>query len=248
MPKLIKNAKENIKNRGLCELISVRVGDGLNPIGEAETEGIIIAGMGGKLMEKIISEVNSMAERDVYIHSVAKTFDVQIQSIRSDVDRIISMRERSYKKSQAQKIKQETAGYSDRINPDYLKAPAVAKNEETVLGLLLLYPDHRKFVFTKDLLSENDFYTELNKRIFVYLKRAYNESDDNLISLNDEFTQEEIGRMSRMKVRRMELTSNGEDVLLECIDNLKKSVDKKTSENNVSMEDLQQIIFKKRSN
>lgn len=199
-------------------------------------------------VEKIISEVNSMAERDVYIHSVAKTFDVQIQSIRSDVDRIISMRERSYKKSQAQKIKQETAGYSDRINPDYLKAPAVAKNEETVLGLLLLYPDHRKFVFTKDLLSENDFYTELNKRIFVYLKRAYNESDDNLISLNDEFTQEEIGRMSRMKVRRMELTSNGEDVLLECIDNLKKSVDKKTSENNVSMEDLQQIIFKKRSN
>ena len=88
--------------------------------------------------------------------------------------------------------------------------------------------------------------TDLNKRIFSYIKRAYNEGDDHLIAMNDEFTQDEIGRISRMKIRRMELSSNDEIVLLECIDNLKKSVDKKTSEKTDTIDKLNEILSKKR--
>lgn len=197
-------------------------------------------------VEKLISEVNSMAERDVYIHAVAKKFEVQAASIRADVDRIVSRRERDYKRSQSQKIKQEAAGYSDRINPDFLKAPAVARNEETVLGLLLLFPNHRKKVFTEHLLSVDDFMTDLNKRIYSYIERAYNDGDDNLITINDEFTQDEIGRISRMKIRRMELSANDDSVLLECIENLRKSVDKKVSEKADTIDKLNEILSKKR--
>ena len=197
-------------------------------------------------VEKLISEVNSMAERDVYIHTVAKRFEVQASSIRSDVERIIAKRERSYKRNQTQRIRQESAGYSDRINPDFLKSPAVARNEETVLGLLLLFPDHRKKVFDEELLTEENFMTDLNRRIFAYIKRAYNDGDENLIAINDEFTQDEIGRISRMKIRRMELSSNDDSVLLECIDNLKKSVDKKTSEKTDTIDKLNEILSKKR--
>ena len=197
-------------------------------------------------VEKLISEVNSMAERDVYIHAVAKKFEVQAASIRADVDRIVSRRERDYKRSQSQKIKQEAAGYTDRINPDFLKAPAVARNEETVLGLLLLFPNHRKKVFTEQLLSVDDFMTDLNKRIYSYIERAYNDGDDNLITINDEFTQDEIGRISRMKIRRMELSANDGNVLLECIENLRKSVDKKVSEKADTIDKLNEILSKKR--
>lgn len=198
-------------------------------------------------VEKLISEVNSMAERDVYIHTVAKKFDVQASSIRSDVERIIAKKERAYKRNQTQRVRQESAGYSDRINPDFLKSPAVARNEETVLGLLLLFADHRKKVFVEELLTEENFMTDLNKRIFSYVKRAYEEGDDHLISMNDEFTQDEIGRISRMKIRRMELSSNDDSVLLECIDNLKKSVDKKTSEKTDTIDKLNEILSKKRT-
>ena len=198
-------------------------------------------------VEKLISEVNSMAERDVYIHTVAKKFDVQASSIRSDVERIIAKRERAYKRNQTQRVRQESAGYSDRINPDFLKSPAVARNEETVLGLLLLFADHRKKVFVDELLTEENFMTDLNKRIFSYLKRAYEEGDEHLIAMNDEFTQDEIGRISRMKIRRMELSSNDDSVLLECIDNLKKSVDKKTSEKTDTIDKLNEILSKKRT-
>ena len=199
-------------------------------------------------VEKLISEVNSMAERDVYISVVAKKFDVQSASIRADIDKIISKREFNYKRNQTQKIRQETAGYSDRINPDFIKSPAVAKNEETVLGLMLLFPNHRKKIFTDSLLSADNFMTDLNKRIFSYIERAYKEGDDNLITINEEFTAEEIGRISRMKIRRMELSSNDDAVLYECIDNLKKSVDKKESEKADTIDKLNAILSRKRDN
>ena len=198
-------------------------------------------------VEKLISEVNSMAERDVYIHVVAKKFDVHPASIRADVEVMISKRERAYKRSQTQKVRQESSGYSDRINPDFLKSPAVARNEETVLGLLLLFPNHRTKVFTEGLLTSDDFITDLNKRIFNYLQNAYNVQDENLTTLNEEFTQDEIGRISRMKVRRMELSSNDDTVLIECINNLKKSVDKKTSEKTDTIDQLQVLLSKKRA-
>ena len=187
-----------------------------------------------------------MAERDVYIGTVAKKFDVQQASIRADIERIIAKRVSAYKRNQTQKVRQEAVGYSDRTNPDFIKSPAVARNEETVLGLMLLFPNHRKKVFTESLLTEDDFITDLNKRIFAYIEKAHNEGDEHLITINDEFTQDEIGRISRMKIRRMELSSNDDAVLYECVDNLKKSVDKKTSEGTRTIDGLMQLLSKKR--
>ena len=199
-------------------------------------------------VEKLISEVNSMAERDIYINTVAKKFEVQQSSIRSDVDRIILKREREFKRNQGQKVRQESIGYSDRINPDFIKSPAVARNEETVLGLMLLFPNHRKKVFGEKLLNVDDFITDLNKRIFQYIQKAYLEGDEHFITMNDEFTQDEIGRISRMKIRRMELSSNDDSVLIDCIDNLKKSVDKKSSEKTDTIDKLNELLSKKREN
>lgn len=199
-------------------------------------------------VEKLISTVNSMAERDVYISNVAKRFDVQPASIRSDVDRIIANRERNFKRNQSQKVKQESVGYSDRTNPDFIKSPAVARNEETVLGLLLLFPNHRKTAFDNNLLSVDDFVTDLNKRIFSYIEKAYKDGDEHFITINDEFTQDEIGRISRMKIRRMQLSSNDDAVLTECIENLKRSVDKKTSEKTDTVDKLEELLSKKRAN
>ena len=198
-------------------------------------------------VEKLISEVNSMAERDVYINTVAKKFDVQASSIRSDVDRLIAKKVRAFKRDQSQKVKQESAGYADRVNPDAIKAPAVTKNEETVLGLMLLFPDHRSKIFKNELLTEDDFVTDLNRRVFAYIRRAYETGDDSFTSINDEFTQDEIGRISRMKIRRMELSSNDDSVLYESINNLKKSVEKKNSKDTTTVGDLEALLSKIRS-
>ena len=196
---------------------------------------------------KLISETYSSAERDLYIQTVSKLFGVEIKSVRNDVDKMIQKAERQWKKDESSRVKQDAVGYTDKVNPDFAKAPAVARNEENLLGLLLMYPEHRKTVFEKGLVSADDFITDLNKRIFSYLEKAYFEQEDSHFDIDDNFTTDERGRMARMKSVRMELSENGDKVLRDSIDNLKKSVSKKQNEKNSSMEDLLNLIKSKQN-
>ena len=196
-------------------------------------------------LEKIISEIYSAAERDIHIQTVSKTLGVDSKSIKTDVERIISKNIKEYKQKESQKMHQDSLGYSDKVNTDFIKAPAVAKNEEAVLGLLLLYPEHRKTVFEGARLTEADFFTDFNKKVFSYIESSYHR-DDTMLDMNDAFTSDEVGRITKMKISRMQLTDNGADVLESCIQNLKSSIDKKKSEKTNTYEGLQALINKKR--
>ena len=196
--------------------------------------------------EKLISETYSSAERDIYIQNISKLFGVDAKSIKSDVDRIIAKAATARRKEESNKIKQDAIGYSDKVNPDYIKAPAAAKNEETLLGLLLLYPEHRKKVFEEGLVDEADFFTDLNKRIFCYLRDAYHSGDESHLDMDACFTPDERGRITKMKLNRMELTDNGIDVLLEIIDRLRRSVSKKNNEKNSSLDSLARLLEAKK--
>ena len=194
-------------------------------------------------LEKLISSVYSMAERDVYIHAVSKRLGVDPRSIKVDVDKLAHKQINAYKRNENEKMKQSALGYADKVNPDFARAPAVATNEENVLGLLLIYPEHRKKVFEEGLLSVKDFYTGLNTRVFEYIKNEYfsdsgNQADD----MNSLFTPEEIGRITKMKLSRMQLDNNGTEVLLESIDFLKKSIEKKKATSAENINDLNNLI------
>ena len=197
--------------------------------------------------EKLISETYSSAERDIYIRTIAKRFDVDPQSVKADVNRIISKNAYNRRKEESNKIKQDAIGYSDKVNPDFIKAPAVAKNEENLLGLLFLYPEHRKSVFEKNLVSENDFFTDLNKRIFTYIKDAYFDREDSHLDLNEYFSEDEVGRITHMKLSRMQLGDNGDAVLGDSIDALKKSVFKKSIQKTNTYEGLNELLKIKRN-
>ena len=102
-------------------------------------------------------------------------------------------------------------------------------------------------MFEKGLLSEDDFFTDLNKRIFRYLKNAYECGDIYLSGINGEFTEDEVGRISHIKVQRMRFTVNGDNELEESIASLKKSIDKKNSEKTNTIDSLNERLAKLRS-
>ncbi len=54
--KPLKNGESHIREFGLENLIETRLGDGLNPIKTNEVESIIIAGVGGSLISKILND------------------------------------------------------------------------------------------------------------------------------------------------------------------------------------------------
>ena len=197
-------------------------------------------------LENLIAGVYSVAERDVYIQVVAKKFGVEFASVKADVDRIVSRNVTAYKRNEGKRVQQDTAGYSDRVNPDFIKAPAVARNEETVLGLLILYPEHRKYVFENKLLTLDDFFTELGKRIFNYLSEAYDKRDDTLVTMNESFSPEEMGRITKMKISRLSLSNNSQAVLIESIESLKRSIEKHKADSTDTMDGLEEFLRKKR--
>lgn len=193
-----------------------------------------------KECEMLISDVYSKAEQDIYINSVANIFGVKQENIRADVDKMLSKKLYEFKKNEADKMRKTAIGYADRVNPEFAKAPEIASNEENVLGLLLLYPEHRKKVILNQNLSEDDFFTAFGKRVFRYVLDLESEGEKEDINLI--FSPDEVGRITKMKFIRMKLTDNGDAAFDESVKMLKKSIDKKNATNLSSVSDLDRFL------
>ena len=193
----------------------------------------------------LISSIYSEAERDIYIHYVADKFGLPPAGIKTDVENLVKKNSRTAKREERQRNIESSVGYADKINPDFIKAPAIARNEENLLGLLLSYPEHRKKVFDEELIVVDDFYTELNRRIFNFVKDAYYNNDELFTEMNEVFSPEEVGRISKMKLVRLQF-GNDLNVLLEVIDSLKSAMAKRRLESVDSVDALAELLRQKR--
>lgn len=172
----------------------------------------------------LISGFYSAAERDVYIAEAARIMEVDASAIRRDVDRLIMKRQNEYREREKQKMHRDIAGFGDRVNPDFVKNPAASRAEETLLGLLLLREENRKLAFSgDDPLLEEDFYTEFGKKVLRFIRDAYDEGHAPDM-LDEHFTTEEVGRITRVRIARMQLTENGEEVFREGLALLRREV------------------------
>lgn len=63
----ILKAKENIEKYGLSDKISVRIADGLNGIEEYKPNSIVICGMGGELIARIINDCNYVKQQGIQL-------------------------------------------------------------------------------------------------------------------------------------------------------------------------------------
>ncbi|MBE6680142.1 MAG: DNA primase [Ruminococcaceae bacterium] len=195
----------------------------------------------------MISDIYSSAEREVYISAVSDKLGIPKDSIRADINRILKKKKNDFKKQESQKIIRQSAGFGDRVNPDYAKNIAAAKAEESVLGMLLLYPEHRKSVLEgKCELNEKDFFTEFGKRVFTSLIATAQNGNFETGLLGEFFTPEEQGRIMRMQLSRSQLSDNGADAFNESIRALKRETAFSDSED--SVDNILDIIKNKRNN
>ncbi|MBO5652994.1 MAG: DNA primase, partial [Clostridia bacterium] len=122
---------------------------------------------------RIISEVYSSVEREVYIREGAKRLGVDPRNMEKDVAQKLAVKRKEGAKKELQSARQNLSGYGDAVNPDYVKMPRVARFEEAVLGLLQLYPAFRSRAFGEPpLLTEDDFPTAFGKRVFGFIRGA----------------------------------------------------------------------------
>ena len=191
---------------------------------------------------ELISEFYSAVERDIYIDTAARKLSVPMDTLKADVGQKIRNRQKKENKDALRKVISESSGYGNRANPDYVRNPAAASAEETILGLLLYSPELIAQVQSEASLTKETFQTDFNRRVFSALMDIYSEQsslEEGLLS--EQFTPEEMGRIVGMKVRRTNLTNNGREVLKECIERLQNA---RTKGNKI--EDIEDIIGAKR--
>lgn len=173
---------------------------------------------------RIIAEVYSEAEREVYIGVVAEKLDIPRDSLKNDVRRMIRERERSQRRDEIREVINRTAGYGDRVNPDMMKNTGAVNTEENILGILLLYPENLAAVKKGRIgLASEDFFSEFNRRVFdESLLRCDETGRFDFSLLNEVFDTDSMGRITSMVVRRRQLKENGTELLCGMIERLRE--------------------------
>jgi len=197
----------------------------------------------------VIAGVYSSVEREIYIAEGAKRLSVDPKNLAADVSKKIAIRKRNATKDEAKSAREVLGGFGDKVNTDFAKMPRVARLEETVLGLLQLYPEYRTRTFGKEpLLTEDDFLTELGKRVFCFIRDAEAEDGFDSALLDTAFTPDEVGRIAGMRVLRLRLSDNGSAVFEECVTALKDAVaTEKKKDAPPSFDTLNDLLNRKRS-
>lgn len=199
----------------------------------------------GQSAVELISRFPSSVERSIYIQKAADALELDGKMLLSDVEKLIKKNNRQAEKERSQKIITASAGYMDRVNPQYVRNPGAASAEEAIIGMLLLQPEHILKVCEPSVgLTADDFATEFNRRVFeAIISHARKDESFDEGFLSAEFSEAETGRIIKMKVRRMELANNTETVMKECVAKLRESKSKKDI-NDVN--DLKEMIENKR--
>ena len=163
----------------------------------------------------IIAQTASSVEREIYINASAQRLSISAEVLTNDVKRYRAKMAREYRQKESRDLQMSARNFGDRVNPDAAKNPAAAAAEEAVLGLMLLYPEHRRAVCDgKVALTSEQFFTALGKRMFeVICELEQSEQGFDFSVMGERFTPDEMGRLVRVQQDRQALSNNGIDVL-----------------------------------
>ena len=154
-------------------------------------------------MTDFISTLASRPEREVYASRAAEKLSLTADSLRAEVERKFQKHEKKARKDQGKIALREQSGFGGSVNSDKLKFSSEASHEESILGLLLLRSDFGPEAMNN--LTEDDFATALNKKIFSLFKEEFEMGQEIVLSKNGVLSAREIGALENCRASRLEL-------------------------------------------
>jgi len=182
----------------------------------------------------LISGYHSGVEREVYISQVAKQLSLPVDVLKNQVDMSLRRRIREKKAQEQRGAQASIRNVGDRINPDAIKDVQAAAAEETILGLMLIYPEYRSAAADgSEGLTSQDFFTAFGRRAFEAIVAAHESPEGfSAPALEQSFTPDEVGRLQRMEQGRRALSENGPSVFREAIATLKRAMSQRADREN----------------
>ncbi len=171
-----------------------------------------------------IAKFYSAVEQEIYISKASDVLGISKDSLASEVRKAVKRRNTADASNFQKKIRTQALGIGDRVNPEYSSNPAAGAAEEAIIGIMLLYPERIAQVCSEaPPITENDFVTAFNRRVFAAIKKLYTSGSRDESALGEEFSTEEMGRIFRMKIKREGLDSASDEVFADNITALKAS-------------------------
>ena len=196
----------------------------------------------------MVARVWSSAEREVYLQAVAERLGLPIDSLRRDVERAQARIQRDRHQSEARAARMSALALDDRVNPEAAGNIRAAAAEDTVLGLMLLYEEHRRAVREGAVsLTADDFVTAFNRRVFEAIMELEN-SDGGFSTavLGEKFDPDEMGRLAKLAQARRNLSENGQSVLKAAVRTLQDEKNAVTKDDAPPEDSLERLLEKKR--
>ena len=196
----------------------------------------------------MVARVWSSAEREVYLQAVSERLGLPIDSLRRDVERAQARIQRDRHQSEARAARMSALALDDRVNPEAAGNIRAAAAEDTVLGLMLLYEEHRRAVREGAVsLTADDFVTAFNRRVFEAIMELEN-SDGGFSTavLGEQFDPDEMGRLAKLAQARRNLSENGQSVLKAAVRTLQDEKNAVIKDDAPPEDSLERLLEKKR--
>ena len=196
----------------------------------------------------MVARVWSSAEREVYLQAVSERLGLPIDSLRRDVERAQARIQRDRHQSEARAARMSALALDDRVNPEAAGNIRAAAAEDTVLGLMLLYEEHRRAAREGAVsLTADDFVTAFNRRVFEAIMELEN-SDGGFSTavLGEQFDPDEMGRLAKLAQARRNLSENGQSVLKAAVRTLQDEKNAVTKDDAPPEDSLERLLEKKR--
>ena len=196
----------------------------------------------------MVARVWSSAEREVYLQAVSERLGLPIDSLRRDVERAQARIQRDRHQSEARAARMSALALDDRVNPEAAGNIRAAAAEDTVLGLMLRYEEHRRAVREGAVsLTADDFVTAFNRRVFEAIMELEN-SDGGFSTavLGEQFDPDEMGRLAKLAQARRNLSENGQSVLKAAVRTLQDEKNAVTKDDAPPEDSLERLLEKKR--
>lgn len=158
-----------------------------------------------KKCAEVLSTITSPIERDVYISKVAADQNVSREAVTQQVESMIRRRKSAAGKQEWLNIRTFSQQY--RESPDAARHPAEYKAECGLICYLNKNPDEAECI--SERLSPDDFITDFNRRIYSRMtENLKNSPDFDIMSLQSEFTADEMGKITAILAKNREIDIN----------------------------------------
>lgn len=180
----------------------------------------------------VIAALDSPVERDVYISKVAGEQGISREALSGQVNSVIKKRRSISNKTEWQNIRSFGSLY--RESPEAAAFPAEYKAESGIIYYIASNPETAANISAK--LDPEWFVSEFHRKVYIKItENQKNSVDFDILSLQSEFTADEMGKITTILSKNREININ-ENTVSDYIDILKKSyLTRSTAEKNGEM-------------